>query len=78
MKNMKKIFLFLLVIASSCGLNKLNSKKGRIYIIQQFKLNATDTLFWFEDAHEITHNGMNYFQISDNKCKLSVSRANAK
>lgn len=69
--------IVLLVILSGCGIKFTPSKK-RIFVVQEFKLDSSNkSFFWFREDQEITHEGMSYFQISDDKCKLSVKNANA-
>lgn len=69
-------YLFLLLVLSNCGTD-LTPPKQRIFVVQEFRLDGNNSFFWFREEQEITHEGLSYFQISDDKCKLSVKNANA-
>lgn len=58
----------------SCDSN-LNPKENRIYIIYERKLDENNTFYWFKGSGQIMHSGISYFQITDDRCKLSIKGA---
>ena len=55
----------------------INPKKGRLFVVQEVKLSKDYSLFWFRDEKQITHEGLSYFQITNDRCNLSIKKANA-
>jgi hypothetical protein len=79
MKNSNKQKFGLIIIVNvmmSCNYN-LNPKENRIFVVEEKKINDSKTFFWFRESGQITHEGVSYFQITDDKCKLSVKAADA-
>jgi hypothetical protein len=59
---------------SGCDLS-LNAGRSRIFVVQEIKLDDGRSLFWFRDEQEVEHEGLSYFQITNDKCDLSVKKA---
>ncbi|MEI9911645.1 MAG: hypothetical protein WDO71_19520 [Bacteroidota bacterium] len=74
----KRIFKFIIfsIVLSSCNM-RFTPTKVRIYVVQEVKISDNESFFWFRNEQEILHEGLSYFQITDDKCKLSVKSANA-
>lgn len=80
MKNFGKntiVFFLFSVLMGGCFNANLNPKNSRIFVVEERKLSGEFTFFWFRDAGQITHTGIDYFQISIDKCNLSIKNANA-
>ena len=76
MNNCLYKLLFVVIILSSCN-TKLTPSQKILFVVQEVKLKGNKSFFWFRDEQQITHEGLSYFQITDDKCKLSVKDANA-
>jgi hypothetical protein len=72
----KMLLITTVAILTACHI-KINPSKSRLLVIQEQKLNGEKSFFWFRDEKQITHEGLSFFQIADDKCKLSVDNANA-
>ena len=70
-----KLMIFSIMIAS-CNM-RFTPTKPRLYVVQEVKLDNNESFFWFRDEQQTTHAGLSYFQITDDKCNLSVKSANA-
>jgi hypothetical protein len=76
---MKECLLFLTVAIiglGSCNGNP-NPKKSRLFIVQEVDLDDGRSLFWFREEQEGSHEGISYFQITNDICELSVNKAHA-
>lgn len=79
MRSENKCILGLVIIISitmSCNYN-LNPKESRIFVVEEKQINDSKIFFWFRGAGQITQEGISYFQITDDRCKLSVKAADA-
>ncbi len=79
MRNKIKVILKLIIpsiVVGSCNVN-LNPKGNRILIVEEKKINDSDTFFWFRETGQITHESISYFQIAKNRCSVSVKNADA-
>ena len=71
------LFLTLMILGlSSCDGN-LNAERSRLFIVQEVKLDDGRSLFWFREEQDSVHEGVSYFQITNDKCELSVNKAHA-
>ena len=52
-----------------------NTKKSRLFIVQEIRLDDGRSLFWFRVEQELTNEELSYFQITNDKCELSVKNA---
>ena len=76
-KNNKLQLLFLITISmTSCSVN-LNPKENRLFVVEEKKIDSNTSFFWFRGTGQVTHEGLSYFQITDDRCKLSTKHANA-
>lgn len=76
-KNTKQTFFIITVLSiMSCNIN-LNPKENRIFVVEEKKIDDSNTFFWFKGAGQITHGGLSYFQIAKDRCDLSFKNANA-
>ncbi|MBL7738463.1 MAG: hypothetical protein JNK14_04540 [Chitinophagaceae bacterium] len=73
----KQFFVLITCGLGGCISANFNPKDPKTYIIQEYKLDEFNTLFWFERSDELMHMGMNYFQIAKNRCEVSTDSANA-
>lgn len=69
--------LFIMVVfGANCNVN-LSPKKERLFVVEEKKINDKNTFFWFRGTGQITHNEISYFQITNDRCKLSIKNADA-
>jgi len=77
MRNSTRTFLFWSVVILgliTCDVHP-NQKRSRLFIIQEVKLDDGRSLFWFREEQEGVHDMLSYFQITNDKCELSVNKA---
>jgi len=72
-----KLFVALFLGAFLGCKPKVTPDESRIYVVQELKLDDKVSLFWFRNEQQITHEGLSYFQIAENRCDLSLENANA-
>jgi hypothetical protein len=72
--NRESVLVWALIIFGLSGCD-VNQEKSRLFIVQEVSLDDGRSLFWFKEVIESSKESAHYFQITNDKCDLSVKKA---
>jgi len=67
-------WMMILLGLTTCKDNP-NQKRSKIFVVQETSLDDGRSLFWFRDEQDASKGKLSYFQITKDKCELSVENA---